>query len=576
MAGHDHRNNSSQIRGELQGEGQAPPGPSPSSPPSSPAAVRRRQGEAGEEARRGAPPSCCALADLKHLPHRQERRGRLTFSKTDAVLVNVEVFNGEGRLVPQQGADMWNSSVVKMPCSPSSLRVKPGSPWKARRWEVISEQLGALARKTAASAEDVEGAVMKYNPRYKDQWSFDALCRFVKIIPDTENYFPKLFPKMAALALRLPDYVKQSIQLLRRGKTASVTLSQVQISCLLANAFFCTFPHRNTTSSTAEYHNYPSINFTGLLGQWSERKKEKLRAVLHYFHVMTEEKTRIWSTGGVFRCSCKEKMNRLYVSSHGTIETEGTGLLQVDFASSWIGGGVLGSGLVQEEILFLMNPELIVSRLFTERLADNECLVVTGSQQFSSYSGFGDSFEWAGPHKDTLLRDRWARLQRRIVAIDAMHFKLRRDQYNMIGVRRELNKAFCGFRRRDHDEPDIATGKWGCGAFNGDPQLKATIQLMAAAAAGRGWAFFTFRDEELELGLRRTHRLLVEEGVTRSCSDSWRTSAPRSGRPAASAWTCSTSSRPASGPPGVSCDDSNPTEMLWYGDGELLFGFCWW
>lgn len=53
--------------------------------------------------------------------------------------------------------------------------------------------------------------------------------------------------------------------------------------------------------------------------------------------------------------------------------------LQVDFASSWIGGGVLGSGLVQEEILFLMNPELIVSRLFTERLEDSECLIITGS-----------------------------------------------------------------------------------------------------------------------------------------------------------------------------------------------------
>lgn len=52
--------------------------------------------------------------------------------------------------------------------------------------------------------------------------------------------------------------------------------------------------------------------------------------------------------------------------------------MQVDFASRWIGGGVLSSGLVQEEILFLMSPELIVSRLFTERLADNECLIITG------------------------------------------------------------------------------------------------------------------------------------------------------------------------------------------------------
>lgn len=57
---------------------------------------------------------------------------------------------------------------------------------------------------------------------------------------------------------------------------------------------------------------------------------------------------------------------------------------QVDFASRWIGGGVLSAGLLQEEILFLMNPELIVSRLFTERLADNECLIITGDNDTMS------------------------------------------------------------------------------------------------------------------------------------------------------------------------------------------------
>lgn len=52
--------------------------------------------------------------------------------------------------------------------------------------------------------------------------------------------------------------------------------------------------------------------------------------------------------------------------------------LQVDFANKFVGGGVIGCGLVQEEIRFLINPELIVSRLFTEALDDNECLVITG------------------------------------------------------------------------------------------------------------------------------------------------------------------------------------------------------
>lgn len=114
----------------------------------------------------------------------------------------------------------------------------------------------------------------------------------------------------------------QGIPLLRRGCPATLTLSQSQISCLLANAFFCTFPHRNAAHSYAEYHTFPTINFTrwgstasvryptansiaitcsvcelthnshsacSLFGNWSERKKEKLRAIMHYFKVTTDE-----------------------------------------------------------------------------------------------------------------------------------------------------------------------------------------------------------------------------------------------------------------------------------------------
>lgn len=41
-------------------------------------------------------------------------------------------------------------------------------------------------------------------------------------------------------------------------------------------------------------------------------------------------------------------------------------------------------------------------------------------------------------------------------------------------------KAFCGFKGQENDEPDIATGKWGCGAFNGDVQLKGKLHPLSA------------------------------------------------------------------------------------------------
>lgn len=96
-------------------------------------------------------------------------------------------------------------------------------------------------------------------------------------------------------------------------------------------------------------------------------------------------------------------------------------------------------------------------------------LSVSGSQQFSSYFGYRDTFEWSGPHEDytqryspsplytdlivnsykghkyfycfQLNRDEWERRQRQILAIDARFYKHSREQYNMSEVIRELNKV---------------------------------------------------------------------------------------------------------------------------------------
>jgi poly(ADP-ribose) glycohydrolase len=98
-----------------------------------------------------------------------------------------------------------------------------------------------------------------------------------------------------------------------------------------------------------------------------------------------------WST------SEKTLLRKVYVSPKGFIEVDGKGLLQLDFANKVIGGGVLSSGLVQEEILFLKCPELIVTRLLAETMGDTEAVVIAGAEQYSVGKGYGDTFEWVGP-----------------------------------------------------------------------------------------------------------------------------------------------------------------------------------
>ena len=58
---------------------------------------------------------------------------------------------------------------------------------------------------------------------------------------------------------------------------------------------------------------------------------------------------------------------------------------QVDFANSLIGGGAISHGCVQEEILFMISPELILARLFSERMGDKECIIITGKTNKKKY-----------------------------------------------------------------------------------------------------------------------------------------------------------------------------------------------
>ncbi|XP_077295766.1 poly(ADP-ribose) glycohydrolase-like isoform X2 [Arctopsyche grandis] len=434
--------------------------------------------------------------------------------------------------VPQQGRDVWNKDYVRMPFSNQSLYPveEDGETVLKNRWDLINL---SLSRQINNSYE-LEDAILEYNSKYEKQWKFTALHKLYNEYleeEETEHFFKGTLPLIIDLVLRTPEIVPNSIPLLRQHHNRSISLSQLQVSCLLANAFFCTFPRRNSRKAKSEYSTYPDINFNRIFQcTGSKSVLEKLKCICHYFRRVCKKVpcgvvTFTRASVEITKCPNWSKSNALigsvpiHIDSKGTIENEGAGLLQVDFANKFLGGGVLGYGCVQEEIRFVICPELLISMLFTECLRPTEALLMIGCERYSNYAGYADTFSWSGSHEDMTQRDSSGRLKCAIIAIDALSFNNPSVQYKPEYITRELNKAWVGFsvcadNLPGNTFPGVATGNWGCGAFCGSPYLKSLLQLMACCVARRPMAYFTFGDTQLRDDIINMYNFLSQNNIS--------------------------------------------------------------
>ena len=132
-------------------------------------------------------------------------------------------------------------------------------------------------------------------------------------------------------------------------------------------------------------------------------------------------------------------------------------------------------GMVQEENLFLVIPECLVSLPICERMHSNEAILLRGVERFVGYTGYANTF------KVSEGRFEERSIPRVITAINALKMGKTHNhlQFSPPALLRELNKAFIGFQLAEEKEKEkkrtVVTGKWGCGAFGGDPQLKLLI-----------------------------------------------------------------------------------------------------
>ncbi|CAJ0601222.1 unnamed protein product [Cylicocyclus nassatus] len=350
-------------------------------------------------------------------------------------------------------------------------------------YAVIEKALGDLASNGAKSVEDVINTIKQYS-----SWvsSFDGLRDYVESMPATEQQKTlETMTGIAKLAVKAKSLITEPLPLLLAGQAGSVTLSQEQCACLLANGFFCTFPKEAST--------FNKINFSNVFQSANRRSRVRLQFLLHYFSLVLEK----MPVGCVSfsRAVLKEDATPKW-------EEENSQLRSLALQS-------------EEEIRFLICPELIVSCLLCEKMGPLEAIHIVGAQRYSGYDGYSSTVEWK-PYDayDCEERDNFRRVISDIIAIDALPFSDSSHQYEKENIDRELNKAYAGFVSEKSDARPIATGGLGCGVFRGDEELKSLIQIIAAAKAGRDMIYCAFHHKQLEEPLLNMYDELLKKNTT--------------------------------------------------------------
>lgn len=251
--------------------------------------------------------------------------------------------------------------------------------------------------------------------------------------PSIGQLMKNAIPNIVLLAIQLPILLCKPIPLLKANESKTIYFTRKLIASLVANAFFCTFPDPSKVGT-------PDFNFLALYHADSKYpasnplKQEKLKCILNYFDKISNDVSGHHQIVSFERRCVPQKvqwgqstkpLTQVVSNIQGKIE-DCKDMLQVDFANRLIGGGVYREGCVMEDIRFCISSELLVGRIFTQNLGDNEVLVVTGSEIFSEYSGYGKTFKYKCPAASLDFKqatDNCGRTYTQLVAMDAQFYK---------------------------------------------------------------------------------------------------------------------------------------------------------
>lgn len=352
----------------------------------------------------------------------------------------------------------------------------------------------------------------------KTPYNLKILVRVFETFDKSEiHYFLKVFlPSLAKIALSIDTLFPQSVKLMKQNKESSIQLTKKQVVCLISHMFLCTF-HEQKNPKLPKARNFIYLYHEDDYSRISL----KINKILGFYSYLKRNLKKMPETGSVIyqRILFDPKIHQSYLTTESWHKSknplspiffhelelieDSKNCIQTIFCNKRLGGGVLENGGLQEEMRFVRNPEMLPALLIVEELEDYEAFYYHGCEDYNLTSGYAEKMILEGDLIDNTEIDIFDKKDHCFASIDAFQFKEKNEQYTLNMILRELNKAFLGFFGSDlvsevNERKGIATGKWGCGDFKGDFELKFLIQWIAASETQRPIHFYFLEKENLE------------------------------------------------------------------------------
>ena len=418
-------------------------------------------------------------------------------------------------------------------------------PYLSEYWPAIKVILQTLLNN--ASISNLESTILQISKinRCARAEQIDDLSRLSKVLKDfkvhAENAEMPVIKTICQMALKIEDlFPSGTIHLLQALQPSKLSFKRSKIHCLLAHMFFGTFRCCSKDTYYEEKHTGGPFSFHSRMSftNWYSNKSYSttdiyLNAILNLFEdagilsdfdcsldYKVEFERKVVLSSEINLNNCDNPIVKVIVHNEGRIgDIEET---EVDFANACVGGGPGGT---QEELMLGISPEsLPIAILNAHPLRSNECIVITGAKKYAQYKDYGLDAIYLGKNVQ-----KWNWAARKIIAIDALWFQNgtgenRFEQMREDLLRREVVKCFVGFSSQTNG---ISTGHWGCGAFGGDKEIKAILQVIGASVANvKHLNFFSFGDKvfaddfggmlqalyENDIKVKNLWTILIEEG----------------------------------------------------------------